>query len=240
VRNTTCLSGTWTYRRDDHRKRRDPLGPPIELSIPAILTPERHEALVTVVARGSLSRKQVKHEWLLSGMLRSPHGKTMWAKVSARGMRTYFCSGRIAADGGSVGGCDCLAVHAEDLEAVVWVAVRSVLADPWMLLSLAEERVEHSSAVGEAQAEDLGALDRRIARMERTAGERLAEALAAGVDPKVAAVASVKLVTCHVYGATLLPQGRDHLGGPRAGRCHCCGEIVRCQLGGPVGVLRRT
>jgi hypothetical protein len=37
-----------------------------------------------------------------------------------------------------------------------------------------------------------------------------------------------------------LPQGRDHLGGPRAGRCHCCGEIVRCQLGGPVGVLRRT
>jgi len=84
-------------------------------------------------------------------------------------------------------------VHAEDLEAAVWGAVRSVLADPGMLLGLAEERVEHSSAVGDAQAEDLGTLDRRIARMERTAGERLAEALAAGVDPKVAAVASVKL-----------------------------------------------
>jgi hypothetical protein len=193
VRNTTCLSGTWTYRRDDHRKRGNPLGPPIELSIPAILTRERHKALVTVVARGSLSRKQVKHEWLLSGMLRSPHGKTMWGRVSPRGVRNYFCSGRIAADGGSLGGCDCRPVHAEDLGAVVWVAVRSALADPALLGVLAGEQVEHSSTVGEGQAEDLGALDRRIARMERTAGERLAEDLAAGVDPKVAAVASAKL-----------------------------------------------
>lgn len=193
VRDTTCLSGTWTYRRTHQRQRRQPLGPPIELSVPAILTRDRHEALLAVIAGRSWSRKQIKHEWLLSGLLRSPHDRTMWGRVSARGTRNYFCSGRIAADGGSLGGCDCRPVHAEDLEAAVWGAVRSALADPDMLGALAEEQVEHSSTVSETQAEDLGALDRRIARMERNAGERLAQALAAGVDPKVAAAASAKL-----------------------------------------------
>lgn len=193
VRDTACLSGTWTYRRSDHRQRRNPLGEPIEIAVPPLLTPERHEALRATVEARSWSRKQTRHDWLLSGLIASPHGRAMWGKVSARGVRNYTCPANIAADGGGGGNCGCRPVHADDLEAAVWGAVRQALATPELLVALAEHQasaVEHAS---DSQAEDLAALDRRISRLEAAAGERLAQALAAGVDPKVAAAASASL-----------------------------------------------
>jgi len=190
VRDTTCLSGTWTYRRTDHRQSRKTLGPPITMSVPPILTPERHEALLAVIAARSWSRRQVHYPWLLSGVLVSPHGRLMWGRVSARGVRNYACPGKIAADGGGGGGCGCNPVHADDLDAAVWSAVASALSRPEQLVALAEEQAERTVAAEAAGTEDIAAIDRRIARLETAAGERLAQALAAGVDPRVAATAS--------------------------------------------------
>jgi len=193
VRDTTCLSGTWTYRRNDHRQYRQVLGPPITMPIPPVFTPERHEALKAVVKGRGWSRKQVKHPWLLSQLVASPCGGTMWGRVSARGVRNYFCASTIAADGGGGGGCGCYCVHADDLEAGVWDLVTAALSNPELLLSLAEDQAKAAAATVEVGDDDLAVLDRKIARLEKAAGEQLAKALAAGADPNVAAMASASL-----------------------------------------------
>ena len=85
MRDTACLSGTWVYRRTDHRQRRKVLGPPIEIAVDPIFSPERHEALRVVIRERSWSRKQIREPWLLSHRVTSPCGKTMWGFVSIRG-----------------------------------------------------------------------------------------------------------------------------------------------------------
>jgi DNA invertase Pin-like site-specific DNA recombinase len=194
LRDTTCLSGTWTYRRPEGRNGRKALtGPPVEIAVPPLLTPERHEALKSVIKARSWSRRQTKHAWLLSGRLSSPHGRTMHGMHDARGNRRYRCPGRFAPDGGGGGDCGCHTVHADDVEARVWEVVVEALSQPEMLLALARDQAVAAAQASEVSEADLAALDRRIARLERAAGEQLAKALAAGADPKVAAVAASHL-----------------------------------------------
>ncbi len=194
IRDTTCLSGTWTYRRPEGRNgRKARTGPPINVKIPPIFTPERHEALRAVVEARSWSRKQMKHPWLLSLRLYSPHGVRMHGMTDARGNRRYRCPGRIAADGGGGGGCGCYQVHADDVEVQVWQVVAEALSRPDLLLSLAEDQAQAAAETCGVSDSDLAALDRKIARFERAAGESLAKALAAGTDPAVAAAAGVAL-----------------------------------------------
>jgi len=194
VRDTTCLSGTWTYRPEGGRNGRRPKsGPPLTISVPPILTPERHEALKAVISARSWTRKQTKHPWLLSLRLFSPHGRRMHGMHDARGHRRYRCPGKVLPDGGGGGDCECFQVHADDLEAQVWHVVTDALSKPDMLMALAEEQAQASATASDINQEDLAALDHKIARLERAAGEQLAKALAAGADPKVAAVAAVSL-----------------------------------------------
>ena len=54
-------------------------------------------------------------------------------------------------------------------------------------------RLELAAASQEVSAEDLTALDHKIARLEKAAGEKLSKALAAGVDPKIAVAAGKDL-----------------------------------------------
>lgn len=194
MRDTTCLSGTWTYRRAGGRNgRKSTSGPPIEIAVPPILTSERHEALKAVLKARSWSRKQIKHPWLLSGRLLSPHGRAMHGMYDAHGNRRYRCPGMFAPDGGGGGNCGCHLVHADDVEARVWGVVVEALSRPDMFLALAHDQASAAVAASDVSQSDLAALDRRIARLERAAGERLAQALAAGVDPRVAATAGAHL-----------------------------------------------
>ena len=195
VRDTTCLTGTWTYRRQQSntRRRQARSGPPITLSIPPILTPERYEALRAVIKARSWSRKQQKHDWLLAGRVWSPHGRRMHGMHDAHGKRRYRCGDKVSPEGGLGKFCDCHLVHADDIEAQVWDAVTKALSEPVRLLALASAQAQMSAEETRATDSDLAAMDRKIARLERDAGERLAKALAAGVDPKVAAVAAASL-----------------------------------------------
>lgn len=194
IRDTTCLSGTWTYRRSGGRNGRTArTGPPINVQIPPIFTPERHEALRAVVRARSWSRKQAKHPWLLSLRLYSPHGMRMHGRIDARGNRRYSCPAKVAADGGGGGGCGCYQVHADDVEAQVWRVVAEALSRPELLLALARDQAEASAETCGVSDGDLAALDRKIARLERAAGESLAKALAAGTDPAVAVMAGAAL-----------------------------------------------
>jgi len=195
VRDTTCLAGTWTYRRQtaNSRRRRTPSGPPITLSIPPILSQERYEALRAVVAARSWTKKQQKHEWLLAGRIRSPHGRRMHGMYDPNGKRRYRCGGKFSPDGSLGKFCDCRMVHADDVEELVWGVVTKALSDPAKLLSLARAQAQISAEETKTTSVDLAALDRKIARLERAAGEQLAKALAAGADPKVAAAAAAEL-----------------------------------------------
>ena len=113
--------------------------------------------------------------------------------IDARGNRRYRCPGRIAADGGGGGGCGCYQVHADDLEAQAWKVVGEALSRPDLLLGLAEDQAQAAAETRGVSDADLAALDRKIARLERAAGESLAKALAAGTDPAVAAAAGLAL-----------------------------------------------
>ncbi len=194
VRDTACLSGTWVYRRTDHRQRREVLGPPIEIAVDPIFSPERHEALKVVVRERSWSRKQIREPWLLSHRVTSPCGKLMWGFVNATGRRQYRCATKgVARVSEHQEVCRCHQVHASDLEDLVWSAVANALSDPELLLAFAEDQAELAAASQEVSAEDLTALDHKIARLEKAAGEKLSKALAAGVDPKIAVAAGKDL-----------------------------------------------
>jgi len=189
-----CLSGTWTYRRSGGRNGyKTQTGPPIDIPVPPILTPERHEALKATIKARSWTRAQIKHPWLLAGRIASPHGRRMYGSNDRLGNRRYRCPGWTSPDGGGGGDCGCHQVHADDVEAEVWRVVSQALSKPGLLLTLAEEQAKTAASAVEVSDVDLAALDRKIARLERAAGERLAQALAAGVDPKVAVAAQASL-----------------------------------------------
>ena len=190
VRDTKCLSGTWVYRRTDHRQRREVLGPPIEIAVDPIFTPERHEELKGVIKERSWSRKQIREPWLLSQRITSPCGQMMWAFTNHYGNRRYRCASkalpRVTQDRED---CGCYQVHANDLEVSVWSAVSDALSNPDLLLAFATDQAAVAAAAQDVSQSDLAALDHKIARLEKAAGASLAAALAAGLDPKIAVAA---------------------------------------------------
>src|SRR5205823_14448132 len=69
VQNGTGWSSRWEYRRAARKGKpgRDPsgkYGPPVWLDIPAILTPERHEAVKAALARTSTGPVAKKNPYL--------------------------------------------------------------------------------------------------------------------------------------------------------------------------------
>jgi hypothetical protein len=160
VRDIRCLSGTWTYRRPGGRNGyKAQTGPPIDIPVPPILTPERHEALKAVIEARSWTRAQVKHSWLLAGRMSSPHGRRMHGFYDRLGNRRYRCPGWMQPDGGGGGDCGCHQVNADDVEAEVWRVVSQVLSKPGLLLALAEDQAQSAASTMEMNETNLAALD---------------------------------------------------------------------------------
>ena len=191
IQEAHALDGNWVYRRDGRPWAKPSDGPPIAMSLPPILTPERFAALRTVIARQNLTRKPINTIHLLSGRLTSACGSPMWAMKNKPGSRRFYrCRAKFAPDGGGrakTWNCGCQNIDAQAIEEHVWAAVAQALLDPTALLALAAEQAASAAVATGISQEDIAALDRKIARLQKAASTALADALAHGIDMAVAA-----------------------------------------------------
>ncbi|HET6875405.1 MAG TPA: recombinase family protein [Acidimicrobiales bacterium] len=181
LRNADHLSGTWTWRHPRHQYRTAP----ITLEIPAILDAATHERLKGRLADSSQPQTRRTERYLLAGRIRSPHNTPMWGLTN--GARVYRCS-EVFASNAPPGGrtCDCRPVRGQDIEDRVWAEVCDLLADPQRLMAMAGLHLARANDTTGAGSDDLAAIDRRIKRLEKAAGDRLARMLADGLDSAIA------------------------------------------------------
>ncbi len=186
------LSGRWTYKRptrtgkparDSEPRYQDP----VVIQIPAILTPERHEALKQALEATSTGpgATQKKNTYLLSRRITSPCGHPMYGHTNGFRKATYKCAQSWAWVPLNER-CRCPTVPGAVIERDVWSEIAGILTNPELLMRGAREALQLVASTKEIETEDLAAIDRRIARLERGAGEQVAKLLAAGMDPAVA------------------------------------------------------
>jgi DNA invertase Pin-like site-specific DNA recombinase len=184
------LSGRWPYRR---LGANDGSAGEIIVEIPAILTAERHLLLHAALARtstgpGATARKT---SYLLAGRLRSACGGTMHGiSRRDRSTRVYRCINDRAE---AHDRCTCRRAEASALEAAVWNEVVAVLRDPDRLFSLAQHAMEARRDIDATEHDDLGAIDRRIRRLEKGLGSTVADLARRGMDVAVVEAATAEL-----------------------------------------------
>lgn len=187
--------GSYTYMRK--RDGESFHAPPMVMAVPPILTPARMAALQTRVTetstpRGSNARK---HTYLLSGRLTFPcDGSGAGVYRKERKLRQYLCLRSRAkiylAEGGQ---CACHRIHADLVEEIVWAQIADMLLQPERLMAQAHQALGMTEEGMAHQSEDLGALDRRIGRLEESIGSQVAELLKRGMDARVVQAATSEL-----------------------------------------------
>ena len=148
------LMGRWTY---DTREG------PITLQVPAILTPQRFEALQSALKRRSLGPREVRHIYPLTGRVQCRCGGALcgvWRKEYRR--RYYACSLKGPQEGEHRCPHFPKQRRADDLERQVWHAVYRALTDPGFLIGLADEYHATREAAAEREDEQRAALQRRL------------------------------------------------------------------------------
>ncbi len=175
MQNATAISGKWVWRRPG----RESGGPPITMVTPAIITAEMHERLRARLAETGHTRHDDRY--MLAGRITSPCGGHMYGMTSSAPV--YRCQHTFPT---AIERCSCRTVRVEAADTAVWAQVRQVLADPVRLLSMSGIELDRAVAATDVGTEDLAAIDRRVARLERAAGEQLSKMLASGLDAAVA------------------------------------------------------
>jgi len=175
--DTTAISGKWVWRRPGRTAQ----GPPITLVTPAIITAETHERLRARLAETKTGHTRHDDRYMLAGRITSPCGGRMYGLTSSAPV--YRCQHTFSS---AVERCSCRTVRVEAADDAVWSQVRQVLADPVRLLAMSGIELDRAAAATDTGREDLAAIDRRVARLERATGEQLSKLLASGLDAAVA------------------------------------------------------
>ena len=87
--------------------------------------------------------------------------------------------------GEATGPCGCRSLVADDIETVVWETIVNVLSEPDRLLALAAEYLGERASQVPIERSQNDEIERKIANLETAAGERVADGLKAGIDPKL-------------------------------------------------------
>jgi site-specific DNA recombinase len=180
-RTADHVSGTWTWRHPRHHYQ----GSSITMSVPPIVDTTTHDRLGARLAETTRSQSHRPDRYLLAGRIFTPHGTLMYGLTNPS--RMYRCSDVFrnnAPPGGRA--CDCRQIRAQLVEDAVWAEICALLSNPARLLSMAGLHLTRGASALATSADDLAAMDRRIARLEKAAGERLSRLLADGLDPAVA------------------------------------------------------
>jgi DNA invertase Pin-like site-specific DNA recombinase len=193
--NGTGWSGVWQYRREERKGKpgRDPFGrygPPINIAIPTILTPERHEALRGALARSSTGPVGRKNVYLLSGIIISPHGANFQGITRPGGLALMRCA-QDHPQRPAEQRCDCRTIVVPVVERLVWDEVARVLSDPDQLRARAEAALAGMRAV--QTGDDMAALRRKLAAAQKALGDAFASAVKLGLDSQALAHATAQL-----------------------------------------------
>lgn len=130
----SSLSGTWTWSRQ--RGNRKPKQQSITLSIPAIISEERHAELKRTLAKTSITRSKPPLYPLSSGRIVAMCGSSYHGVIHHGSIRQYKCYGRMY---GRDDRCTCARLNAEMIEGAAWTAISELLTDKARLTSMAED-----------------------------------------------------------------------------------------------------
>lgn len=172
------LTGTWIYRRGRDRRQTSP-APPVQLSIPAVLSEARHRQLLDVLSSSSTSRS-VSAKYLLShGRLVAPCGGHYSGIIRPDGKtRQYRCNGSVGPDR-----CHCFRLSADLVEQAAWGAIIDLLSKPDRLRAFAQDYIAKQSTHQRHEADQLRHLDKSIAELRRTLTTGMAKYIKADLDP---------------------------------------------------------
>jgi DNA invertase Pin-like site-specific DNA recombinase len=195
--NGTGWSGVWQYRRAERKGKagRDPnglYGPPVNVTIPAILTPERHQALWAALARTSTGpgASRRKNEYLLAGIIISPHGANFQGTTKPGGLSVMRCA-HAHFQRPVDQRCDCRSIVVSVVDQLVWNEVHRILSDPDELRARAEMVLVGMDST--QSGNDLAALRRKVAAAQKVLGDAFANGVKLGLDPQALSHATVQL-----------------------------------------------
>ena len=190
------LSGQWVWRRGQDRsgRRRRSEGAPIMVAVPPLIDGPTHERLLAILAdRSTGARASMRQrDYLLSRRITSPHGSAMVGIPRANHERRYVCRDSIGT-ASSPDSCGCHRVDADGVEEAVWAEIVAVISEPERLMALAEAALGARAGEREVEEGQMGALDRRIRRLEEALAEDLVGLVARGVDHAAVRRATAKL-----------------------------------------------
>jgi DNA invertase Pin-like site-specific DNA recombinase len=147
------LMGRWVYKT---------AAGPIDLAIPAIIPPERYEALQAALKRRSRGPGRTQKVYPLTGHLRCRCGGALSGVYRRENRRRYYqCSFKGPDEGERRCPCFPKQRRADDLEQAVWDAVSLAITDPAFLIRLADEYHSVREAASGREKEQKATLQHR-------------------------------------------------------------------------------
>ena len=175
------IAGRWKWGKQSDRVET------VTVPIPPIIDVDRFDDLQRVLALTATGPQERRRDYPLTGRVNSVCGSTftgLWRKDRLR--RYYRCrNNKPPYSGEATGPCGCRSLVADDIETVVWETIVNVLSEPDRLLALAAEYLGERASQVPIERSQNDEIERKIADLETAAGERVADGLKAGIDPKL-------------------------------------------------------
>ena len=158
---------------------------PVAVQFEPLIPVERWEAARRALSLNSGRVHRKKRHYLLRGRLTSICGHRMWgAYRKDRGRSHYKCQENFTTHRVGDRSCGCRALPTDEIDAIVWDTITSVLSQPDWLLDQAAAYIEQRSKRTGGEVEQIDELEGRITNLESAIADRAANALKAGIDPE--------------------------------------------------------
>ena len=175
------LAGEWAYKLSGGSRRR-PKGPPLSvIHGPEIVPSPLREALGRHLGATRRGTAPDAYPYMLTGRFRSLCGDQYIGGQHPQQGPGYKCRRRVLANRYKEQGCDCHRIPVDLVDTVVWGGLVDLLSDADRLTALAEQWLAQTTAPVGVETESLGAIDRRIARLEANLAHSVADYIRQGI-----------------------------------------------------------
>ncbi len=177
--SSETYAGIWRFGKtigSGGRRGRRQIDEQIVVEVPPIISHDLWEmAQAQRDYNVKMSRRNVKREYLLRGMVRCGCGKVfVGAALNDRGYYIYRCNSMIKRFVKTDGSCHESLVHGDRLEAIVWQWILGIITDPVQLESNLRQAQADELAVKQPKCDELGHVNALIAQAEAEADENIA------------------------------------------------------------------
>lgn len=183
------------------------------IAVPALLSPVQVETLTAVRQATTTPRPVQRHDYLLTGRIKSPHGVTMYGHVTHNGLTFYRCPHRAKyrrpADAEQ---CSCVGILTTELDDLVWEAVVDRLSNPGLLAQLVAEHEAATNSLAQHESAGLGEVNNELDELYLKKA-RLLDLLTDSDDPDPGERQALNTIQARVNG---LEDRKTHLQAHRA------------------------